>query len=370
MKNNIEITGSKIVSKHFHGRIACEKEKYILNLLQGTDLVPRIISCGDFSVSMDFIPGRTVSQLVADSTVPLEKLFRKLSDWVLGFNRLTENIVLDDMNPRNFIFSPENSRITGIDFESWHNGDSTENLASVLVMILSVCFPQQEKDRLYSVINDYICTKTGISADILQSLAEKGLRSVNLRRRAMKNIRQTDCVIIAGGKSSRMGSPKGLLEYKGHSFTDHIIYNTAVFDRQYISANTDEYNDFNCGIIKDIHKDCGPPGALQAALSHCKSRQRFFIPCDMPFDLQDTVIRLFTEYDGNADAVVVTDGEKVYPTLGIYKKSALPYIENQLKKGDYRLMHLLDKMKTVYIKVPYSCQLKNINTKEEYSQLK
>ncbi len=367
MKNRTEICENR-VKKYYHSVIACDNEKYILGKLQGNGISPEVYTSDEKMLETEFISAKTLAGLI-DSCKNLQYAFEKLVDFMMEFNRITETVVLDDINLKNFIFSE--NKIYGIDFEKWHSGDNMLNLAAIPALIKNAKFEDENtRAALYNHIKEYIlksarCDRVQLGT-LTQQYAEKTLH----RRKAMKKIRQSDCVIIAGGKSSRMGSPKGLLEYKGRTFIDHIIYNTAVFDRQYISANDDMYNKFGLRLIEDKVRDAGPMGAVFSALETCESEYVFFIPCDMPFITEETVVYLFSKMDSNADAVIYTAENRVFPTVGIYKKSALPQVITQIESGNYRMMELLDRIKTQYVSAPLPRQFKNINTPDDYKNIK
>ena len=74
-----------------------------------------------------------------------------------------------------------------------------------------------------------------------------------------------DCtgIILAGGKSSRMGSDKGLLPYKGKPLVTYAIeVLRPLTDRIIIVGNNEAYKQFDCPLIPDEIADCGPPGRL------------------------------------------------------------------------------------------------------------
>ena len=368
MKNILTIN-EKTVTKRFHSHIACRKEWHILKLLENSGLCPAPIKNENNTIETRLAEGLTLAQ-VLDINCNLPHIFEKLTQWMLRFNRRTGNIVLADINLKNFIYNPDTDRITGIDFESWHTGDNIYNLAAVCAMIAESRFTGQEMQT-----DIYIKTKQSIidagvcSEDILDDFTAVCRKNISLRRSVMPLIRKSDCVIIAGGKSSRMGQPKGLLEYEGFSFIQHIISNTSVFDRQYISANSDIYNNLGCEIITDNYKDTGPVGALQATIARSSSEYVFFIPCDMPFISEETVYHLYSKIEKGTDAAVFTADGRVFPTVGIYRKTALPAIEQQIQCKNYRLMNLLEKLNTVFVQRPFPEQFCNINTPKDYEEI-
>lgn len=366
MKNKLIFCENSVI-KNFHSKISYHKEKHILSILSGTDLCPQIISDCENQLEISLVKGITLSQAIADN-IDLFTVFEKLVQWIIQFNSITHNICLDDINLKNFIYSQSEDKIYGIDFECWHNGDNTVNFESVLAMIETVDFKDNLLQRkLYNHINAYILSTTGVHP--VENFAKSQKEKIALRRKAMTFIRKSDCVIIAGGKSSRMGYPKGLLKQGDYTFMEHIIHNTAAFDKQYISANSDIYNDLHCEIIADNYNDIGPMGALQACLSKAEKEYVFFIPCDMPFITEETIFHLYSNFSTEVDALIFKTEDKAFPTVGVYKKSTLKHIEEQIKTGNYKMMLLLDKINTQYIVPVHPEQFRNINTPQDYNNI-
>lgn len=365
MKNQL-IFSENSVKKYFHSKIASQKEKELLFLMAGKGLCPDIISADTDHIEMSFINGITLTDAL-EKCDNIPYIFEKLVHWIIMFNEIIENIVLDDINLKNFIWSETDDKIYGIDFECWHKGDNSINLARAAAMIKSA--KTENKASLYNHIVEYILSVCNIDRDLFADKINTETKKINLRRNTMPLIRKSDCVIIAGGKSSRMGFPKGLLLLDNFTFTDHIIYNTSVFDRQFISANTDLYNGFNCSVITDNYKNKGPLGALQACLCACESEYVFFIPCDMPFVSEETVFYLYSQLDKNSDAAVFKANGRVFPTVGIYRKTVLNAVETQLQSNNYRMMELLDIINTQFVNAPYPRQFININTPDDYNNI-
>ena len=74
---------------------------------------------------------------------------------------------------------------------------------------------------------------------------------------------ETTLIILAGGKSSRMGFDKGLLKVKDKYIIQDLIDELSNnFTNTLISANNKEYEMFKLPIISDKIKDIGPIGGI------------------------------------------------------------------------------------------------------------
>ena len=71
----------------------------------------------------------------------------------------------------------------------------------------------------------------------------------------------TGCVILAGGKSSRMGTDKAFLPLNGKKFIEVLTEEFRFFEEKIIvRGNDDEISDITWPVISDIYLNCGPIG--------------------------------------------------------------------------------------------------------------
>jgi len=183
------------------------------------------------------------------------------------------------------------------------------------------------------------------------------------------------CMILAGGKSSRMGTDKALLEIDGTSFIGKIAGELNFFEEKlFARGNCEAVSVPGWRNIPDIYPECGPIGGLHAALQICQSDALVCVTCDMPLITKELVQALCDQMTEEYDAVILkeTDG-RIHPTCGIYRKSAVNVFEQQILDGNYRMMRALDRLRVKYVTIDPqtgSWQLKNINTPEDLRELK
>ena len=184
-----------------------------------------------------------------------------------------------------------------------------------------------------------------------------------------------DGLILAGGKSSRMGgSHKGFLTYEDNSFMERLIGEMGkIADRIWVSYGTKIYAQYaGCRIVTDEYPECGPIGGIHAGLKACESNALLVTACDMPFLKAEFFTYLSEELKDYDGVVPVTAGKK-HPLAAIYKKDILPVLEKQIKNGNYRLTDVLKKLDINYVDVTgqekFERMLKNINTIEDYQNI-
>jgi len=89
--------------------------------------------------------------------------------------------------------------------------------------------------------------------------------------------------VLAGGKSSRMGRDKALLELAGKPLVHHAVTKLRrVCKEVRVLSDNPALAEF-APIVPDLHPDCGPMGGMEAALVHSVFDWNLFLPVDMPF---------------------------------------------------------------------------------------
>ncbi len=164
-------------------------------------------------------------------------------------------------------------------------------------------------------------------------------------------VKDAACVIVAGGKASRLGHRvKALLEVGGHSILDRAL---EVLEPRFaalaIAANdAAPFQGRGLPIVADEVPGQGPLAGIQSALRWCRRPYVLVVPCDMPF-LDGRIIDLLLSRRGpGIDAVVPFVGELPEPLFALYGRPCLPVLERRLKAGQYRASGLaLDEALTV-----------------------
>lgn len=190
---------------------------------------------------------------------------------------------------------------------------------------------------------------------------------------------KTGCVILAGGKSSRMGEDKALLTYEGKFFVEKIAEELDFFEEKMIArGNNPELRNFVkkdlWEVVTDEYENHGPLGGLHAALKKCQSDAMFVVTCDMPLISKQLVKKncdIFEQENKNDAGVVVTGDGKIHPLCGIYRKELHIYMEKNLLQNNNRMISILKEGNVKYIELDdlESKYLKNINTRLEYENL-
>jgi molybdopterin-guanine dinucleotide biosynthesis protein A len=151
-------------------------------------------------------------------------------------------------------------------------------------------------------------------------------------------------VILAGGESRRMQRDKLALNFGGETLLASAVRRfSGCFDSVFLSvADPNKYAEIKAPKVVDIYKGCGPMGGLHAALSQTASDGVFLVAADLPYADPAAALKIM-ELCGENDICLMTDSRSRYePLFAYYKKTVLPYAEEALKAGDYKLITLLD----------------------------
>lgn len=182
-------------------------------------------------------------------------------------------------------------------------------------------------------------------------------------------------IILAGGKSSRMGQPKALLPFDGEPLIVHIVRTMQrMFDEILVVAAPGQ--DLPSMPVTQVHDSVayqGPVGGICYGLQAADGDVCFVTSCDSAFLNTDLIAHLVSEISGY-DVVVPHWQGRFQPMHAVYRKSVMPFLEAQLANGQLRPVSLFDKVRTRRVEEdeirrfdPDGTSFFNMNTPEDYA---
>lgn len=186
----------------------------------------------------------------------------------------------------------------------------------------------------------------------------------------MINKMQATAIIMAGGRSRRMGQDKGILPINGVPAIKHVFDQLrSHFDQILISSNNiAKHSLSDAEVVPDEVLGKGPLMGIASALRASRNDINFVIACDIPEVNIDLVRRLIKESEG-FDAVLPQTGPSKYePLFAVYRKSTLAAIDESIISGNYKILYPLEKCKVKYVQLSCDEQLENLNTMKDYLQ--
>lgn len=175
-------------------------------------------------------------------------------------------------------------------------------------------------------------------------------------------------LILAGGRSSRMGSDKAMLSLEGSTLLARAVrfwQDAPGIGSVLVSVGrTDHFSALPDGVlpVPDLFPDCGPMAGLHAAFTLTDAELLYVSAVDMPFLRTDALLP-----DPKGDVSIYVNREKPEPLFGVYRRTALPAIEDALRSGERRMRALLDRLDTEYIPLPDALAeaVSNLNTRAD-----
>ncbi len=186
-------------------------------------------------------------------------------------------------------------------------------------------------------------------------------------------------IILAGGKSRRLGRDKAVENIGSKRIVDRVISSVSSHCRDIIVVGNDAARKDELALgedikfVTDLYPDKGSLGGLYSGLKASSSNWNFLFACDMPF-ISESVLSLMinSELSDSIDVVVFEVDGYLQTTHALYQKTCLDKIEkslltNNLKMSGYfdqvRLRKLSDSLITA---IPYAeLSFFNVNTEED-----
>ena len=183
-------------------------------------------------------------------------------------------------------------------------------------------------------------------------------------------------VVLAGGKSRRMGQDKAFLPLEQGDFLSTVCSRFQHWEERLLSVGTRVPPDCHGFTpVKDLVLDRGPLGGIYTGLAVCRSSHLLVVGCDMPFFSAELGSYLIGACQEKGDQACVLTGRegKIRPLGAVYAKTALPVFRSQVQSQDFCLLTVLRQLSVRVIALEETGfaerELVNINTREEYETL-
>jgi molybdopterin-guanine dinucleotide biosynthesis protein A len=153
--------------------------------------------------------------------------------------------------------------------------------------------------------------------------------------------------ILAGGKSSRMGTDKALLAIEGKTLLQRALaVAREISERVFIVGEKQKFSNFG-SVIEDAYPDCGPLAGIQAALNNSNTELNLMLAVDLPF-LTGPLLRFLLSISQHSDAMVTVPrvNGRLQPLCAIYRKAFSELAEESLRQGRYKIDPLFNQVST------------------------
>ncbi len=179
-------------------------------------------------------------------------------------------------------------------------------------------------------------------------------------------------VVLAGGKSTRMGTDKGFLKLDNRNFTEILIdkIEKVTSEKVVISANLATYEQFNRVLVTDNYLERGALGGLEAVMSKQQADYYLVVSCDSPLVSEELLKNLIQKSIKTKRSVWVKSAEKVHPLIAVYHKDMYKEILNRIVTSDLKMQNLLTTNQIDFLEIKETEELQNFNTPEEFKTIK
>lgn len=188
----------------------------------------------------------------------------------------------------------------------------------------------------------------------------------------MSNKNNITGIILAGGKSTRMGSDKGFVTHNNKPFIQHIIDALQpLVDEIIIVSNNADYDMFELNRVNDIIVNAGPLAGLHTGLHHSKTEMNIVLSCDIPLINQDILEQLISNKNKDIDVVQTESKGKTMPLIALYNKRCASTCLSLLETGERRLRILIKnlKSKTIVLDNTLAKYTANINSQSDLKRI-
>ena len=182
-------------------------------------------------------------------------------------------------------------------------------------------------------------------------------------------------IVLAGGKSSRMGRPKALLPFGGKPLILHIVraLNRLFAETVVVAAPGQDMPSLAATLVRDEMAYQGPVAGITYGLQAAGKKLCFVTSCDVAFLNAPLISHLMSRIP-NYHVVVPYWQERLQPLHAAYRRSVLPLLEAQLERGELRPIYLFDRVPTCKIGEdeirrfdPEGLSFFNMNTPDDYA---
>ncbi|MHB8629787.1 MAG: molybdenum cofactor guanylyltransferase [Aggregatilineales bacterium] len=156
--------------------------------------------------------------------------------------------------------------------------------------------------------------------------------------------------ILAGGRSSRMGTDKSFVLLQDKPIFEHVLARVLPLGlpMTLITNSPEKYAKYHLQTVADILLEQGALGGLYTAIISSSTDYTLCVACDMPF-LNTALLKNLIDRRANWDVVVPRTAGFPEAMHAVYSQACLEPIRRQLTKGQLKASGFYDRVKTLYV---------------------
>jgi molybdopterin-guanine dinucleotide biosynthesis protein A len=156
--------------------------------------------------------------------------------------------------------------------------------------------------------------------------------------------------VLAGGKSSRMGSDKAFVQLAGETLlTKALKVARAVTEEVRIVGDAGKFSAFG-RVVEDVYRDQGPMGGIHAALTTSSRDLNLILAVDLPF-VEASFLQYLLSRARESGAMVTLPraAQHLQPLCAIYQRAFAVVAEESLRNGRNKIDSLFGMVRTCVI---------------------
>ena len=151
-------------------------------------------------------------------------------------------------------------------------------------------------------------------------------------------------IILAGGESSRMGLPKHLLPTSGGTVIGHLIAKlSSLFVETLVVGGGLQLAGEGFRTVEDARPEQCPLVGIYSGLCAAKTDLAFVLACDLPF-VKPELVQYLLSRSHEADIVVPVAKGYYEPLCAVYRRTAIPVIQEALDRGALKITEIYDRL--------------------------
>jgi molybdenum cofactor guanylyltransferase len=174
--------------------------------------------------------------------------------------------------------------------------------------------------------------------------------------------------VLTGGRSSRMGRDKALLQIEGLALVERTAQRVrAAAGSVTLIGAPERYGHLGLAVAADLVEGCGPIGGLYTALKTTRAEWNLLVACDMPGLTAEFLRELVdaARQCGSTCLVPQTDSG-LHPLCAVYHRRAEGAVASAIEHKRLKMHDLLKVLEAESFLVADAAQLENVNTPVEW----
>lgn len=183
--------------------------------------------------------------------------------------------------------------------------------------------------------------------------------------------------VLAGGRSSRMGTDKSFVPLLGKTMIEHVIERVQPLGAEVIliTNRLDDYASLGLPMYTDVIPDKGSLGGLYSAVTYSPTEYTLCVACDMPF-LNPALLRHMVDFRTGFDVIVPRINGFPEAMHALYSKACLDPMREKMDQDRLKVIGFYGKVRVRFIEEaavraidPGLRSFINVNTPEELAAI-